>query len=171
MHSRNDLVLYGTEGLCRITDITVRDLYGENVEYYVLKPMENGNSTIFVPTGNEALTARMRRILSAEEIYALIRTMDGEETEWIENENVRKQQYREILSEGDRRSIMKMIKAVSLHGEERKRMGKKLHQCDERFLKDAEKILYEEFAYVLNIEKDQVLPFIMEQISVTEKEC
>ena len=122
MHSMNDLVLYGTEGLCRITDITVRDLYGKNVEYYVLKPMGNGNSTIFVPTGNEALTARMRRILSAEEIYALIRTMDSEETEWIENENVRKQQYREILSEGDRRSIMKMIKAVSLHGEERKRM-------------------------------------------------
>ena len=31
-------------------------------------------------------------------------------------------------------------------------------------MKDAERILYEEFAYVLHIERDQVLPFITEQI-------
>ena len=171
MHNINDMVVYGSEGICRIADITVQDMHGGNVEYYVLKPMSGDNSTIFVPTGNERLTSRMRRILSAEEIYALIRTMDSEEADWIENENVRKQRYKEILFEGDRRAIVKMIKAVYLHGEERKRMGKKIHLCDERFLKDAEKLIYEEFAYVLHIEKDQVLPFIMEQISVTEKEC
>ncbi len=171
MHNINDLVLYGTEGICRITDIAVRDMHGGNVEYYVLKPMGDGNSTIFVPTGNEALTARMRRILSVEEIYALIHSMDGQETEWIENENMRKQQYKDILSSGDRNSLVKMIKTIYLHGEERKRMGKKLHLCDERFLKDAEKMLYEEFAHVLKIKKDEVLPFIMEQISVTEKNC
>lgn len=171
MHKINDMVIYGTEGICRITDITVQDMHGGKVEYYVLKPMGDGNSTIFVPTGNEALASKMRRILSAEEIYALIRTMTGESMEWIENENMRKQRCKEILAEGDRMELVRMIKAIYLHGEERKNMGKKLHLSDERFMKDAEKLLYEEFAHVLNIQKDEVVPFIMEQISVTEKVC
>lgn len=169
MHNINDMVLYGTEGICRITDISVRNMHGGDIEYYVLKPVGENNSTIFVPTGSETLTAKMRRIMSAEEIYALIRTMPDEESEWIENENMRKQRYKEILADGDRKDLIRMIKAIYLHGQERKKIGKKLHLSDEKFLKDAEKLLYEEFAHVLNIKKDEVLPFIMEQISVTEK--
>lgn len=169
MHNINDMVLYGTEGICRITDISVRNMHGEDIEYYVLKPVGENNSTIFVPTGSETLTAKMRRIMSAEEIYALIRTMPDEEIEWIENENMRKQRYKEILADGDRKELVRMIKAIYLHEQERKKIGKKLHLSDEKFLKDAEKLLYEEFAHVLNIKKDEVLPFIMEQISVTEK--
>ena len=42
--------------------------------------------------------------------------------------------------------------------------------ADERFLKDAEKMLYDEFALVLNIREEEVLPFIMEQIAVGEKQ-
>lgn len=169
MHNINDTVLYGTEGICRITDISVRNMHGEDVEYYVLKPLGENGSTIFVPTGSETLVAKMRRVMSAEEIYALIKTMPACETEWIENENERKLRYKEILSDGDRRGLVGMIKAIYLHGEERKKAGKKLHLSDERFLKDAEKLLYEEFAHVLNIKKDEVLPFIMSEISVSEK--
>ena len=46
---------------------------------------------------------------------------------------------------------------------------KKLRATDERFLKEAERVLHEEFAHVLNIQRDQVLPFILEQISVESK--
>lgn len=41
---------------------------------------------------------------------------------------------------------------------------------DERFLKEAEKMLYDEFALVLNIREDEVLPFIMKQIDIEEKQ-
>lgn len=37
-------------------------------------------------------------------------------------------------------------------------------------MKDAENMLYEEFAYVLKIRKEQVLPFIMEQVQIEEKQ-
>ena len=36
-------------------------------------------------------------------------------------------------------------------------------------IKEAERLLYEEFAYVLNIRQDQVVPFIFQQIQVEEK--
>ena len=63
-----------------------------------------------------------------------------------------------------------MIKALYRHQETRQAQGRKLHVSDERFLKEAERTLYDEFALVLNIEQDQVLPFILEQIEVAEKE-
>ena len=49
-------------------------------------------------------------------------------------------------------------------------MGRKVHVCDERFLKEAEKILYDEFAHVLDIEPEQVLPYIFDQIESAEAE-
>ena len=64
---------------------------------------------------------------------------------------------------------MRMLRTVYLYGEERKSMGKKLHLADEKFLKDGEKLLYEEFAHVLKLKKEEVLPFIMKQIPVEER--
>jgi CarD family transcriptional regulator len=57
-----------------------------------------------------------------------------------------------------------------LHQQELKEKGKKLRVSDERFLKDAEKVLYDEFAHVLDIKREEVLPFIFEQIETVRKQ-
>ena len=63
-----------------------------------------------------------------------------------------------------------MIKALYSRQQKLLQNGKKkLHVSDERFLKEAERMLHEEFAHVLNIQRDQVLPFILEQIQVETK--
>ncbi|MBR6709273.1 MAG: CarD family transcriptional regulator [Clostridia bacterium] len=165
----NDSVLYGTEGVCKISEITTQDFMGTPTEYYVLKPIYSAGSTVFVPVANEMLTAKMRRIMSAEEIYALIRSMPDEELPWIENDIERRERCREIIQVGDRRELVGLIKGLYLHGEHQRERGRKLHAADERFLRDAEKILYEEFAHVLQIKRDEVLPFIMEQIDVKSR--
>ena len=40
---------------------------------------------------------------------------------------------------------------------------KKLHAADERFLKEAEKMLFEELAYVFGITVEEVLPLIIKR--------
>ena len=42
--------------------------------------------------------------------------------------------------------------------------GKHLRAADERFFKEAERMLYDEFALVLGMEPEEVLPFILERI-------
>ena len=59
----NDTVFYGSEGVCRIVDIVKRRFQGQTEEYYVLQPVYNENSTIYVPIRNEALIGKMRRSL------------------------------------------------------------------------------------------------------------
>lgn len=169
MFAVNDIILYGLNGACKITDITKREIGGRTVEYYVLRPIYSNASTIFVPTNNENLTSRMRQVLSAAEIHALIQSMPQEKSVWIEDENQRREAYKEILSNGDRQELIRLIKALYLHQKELQQIGRRLHISDERFLKDAERLLYDEFALVLSIKPEQVLPFIMEQIDLAEK--
>lgn len=169
MFEINDSVLYGSHGVCKIAEISEQNFGGATKKYYILKPVHNSGSTVYVPADSEALTSKMRRVLSTEEIYSLIRDMPDEELFWVENESERKEHYREVLTKGDRRELIQMIKALYQHQEEQVAKGKKLHVADERFFKDAEKLLYEEFALVLHIKPSQVLPFILEQIQLKEE--
>lgn len=169
MYQVNDTVLYGAQGVCRIVEIAEKDFGGTSREYFVLKPVFHETSTIFVPVTNEVLTAKMKRILSADEICDLIHGMPEEDSIWIENEAVRKEKYKEILGSGDRVTLLRLIKTLYLHQQMQQEIGKKLHAADERVFHEAERMLYEEFAHVLQIKKEQVVPFIIEQIEVAKK--
>lgn len=169
MFEVNEYVSYGASGVCRITDITEKKICGVCNKYYVLKPVFENKSTVYVPADNAQLTSKMRKVLSAEEIYQLIRSVSSESIIWIENEQERKKEYARILSAGNRSELIRMIKAVYLHKQSRLSSKKKLHISDENFLKEAERRLYEEFAHVLNIKQSQVVPFIAEQIEVNKK--
>lgn len=169
MFEQSDTILYGTEGICVIEEITRRTFGGKTQEYYVLRPLYGGQSTIYVPTANEKLRGRMRRLLSAEEVRRIIHAMPEEEPLWIENEPERKQAYARILHDGDRQAMIRIIKALHLRQIQLKAAGRKVHACDERFLRDAEKILYMEFAHVLHMEPGQIPAFIRSQIEQQEQ--
>lgn len=166
MYKENDMILYGSQGVCQIVGITTREFGGKMIDYYILKPVYSEGSTVFVPVDNEELTCKMKKILSLDEIKALIHTMPEMELIWIENDNQRKEKYKEIIKNGKRDELISLIKTLHQHRESLVENGKKFHATDEKFLKDAEKILYDEFKYVLNIEEDEVVPFIIEQIEM-----
>lgn len=164
MFKANDTVLYGVDGVCRVEGVETRPCGRERFEYYVLKPVNNVSATTYIPIDNPALTRRMRRVLSAGEILEIIRSMPQEEPLWIENDLERRRVYAEIMQSGDRAQLMRVVKTLYLRREKLSGRKRKMHAEDEKFLKDAERTLYEEFAYVLDIRPDQVLPFIARQI-------
>ena len=170
MFQINDTVVYGAQGVCRIEEISKREMAGKAMDYYVLKPVYDSNSTLFVPVSNDKLTAKMRRVSSPEEIVALISSMPGENAEWIENENERKERYKEAIARGNRRELIQIIKSLYLHQQKLQEKGKRLHLADDRIFREAERMLYDEFALVLHIKREQVLPFILQQLGAEEKE-
>jgi len=164
-----DIVNYGTVGVCRIIDVTEREFGGESREFYVLKPVYDDKSTVYVPVGNQKLVDKMKRVLTAEEVYEMIRCLPQASSAWIEDERVREKEYRNILQSGSREEMVRMIKALHTHREQQALKGKKLRIADERVLKEAERILYDEFALVLEIRPDQVIPFIFQQLEPERK--
>ena len=57
MYNAGDAVVYSSYGVCVITAIEDHDFSGENVEYYVLRPVSDNKNKFYVPTDNEALRA------------------------------------------------------------------------------------------------------------------
>ncbi|MDR1378229.1 MAG: hypothetical protein LBJ36_04180 [Synergistaceae bacterium] len=165
----NDAVLYGAQGVCRIAEISEKDLCGKPIEYYVLKPVYDSKATIFIPVNSETASSNMRPIMSAEQARALIKTMPNVDSIWIEEDVARRTHYQEILLGCDRMELIKLIKTLYLRQRKQKDSGKEMHLAEKHMLKEAEKILHGEFAYVLNIKYEQVLSFITDQIKLTDQ--
>ena len=137
-------------------------------EYYILKPAYDPNSTIYAPIDNNMIN--IRKIMTVQEVYNLIKTMPDNETIWIDDINLRKEKYNEILKRGDNVELVKLIRTLYLEKEKKKIEGKKLYVGDEKIMSEAQRLLHEEFALVLNIKVDEVLPFILGELEPTEKE-
>ena len=169
MYKTGDTVIYGTQGVCRIEGVQTKRIMGEYIDYLVLRPVYDKNSTVFVPKNNEKLLSKMRDILSADEIYRIIKELPEEDPVWIEDDNIRKARYQEIIDEGDRSRIMLIIKTLYSHRKKQEEKRRRLHQADEYILKQAEKLLHNEFALVLDISPEEVVPFIMKQVEIHKK--
>lgn len=164
MFEINNIVVYGAHGVCEIENIEIKEFSGTSKEYYVLKPVNDSAATLYVPTYNEKLVGKMRKLLTEQEVYHLIETMPQKETIWYQNETERKAEYKRVIERGDHSELIGIIKAIYLQKQKREAEGKHLYISDERFFKEAENILYNEFQYVLNVNKEELLSLICSKI-------
>lgn len=167
--SIHDVVVYGTNGTCEIVDICEKSFGGVRQDYYILRPVYDAKSTVFVPVGNPALCSRMKPLLQREEVDALIDALPEEESVWIEDEKLRREKYRAILECGNREELVKLIRTLYLHQQKQVRQGKKLHLADQRVFHNAQKMLHDELAFVLHIAPEEVGAFIEKRLEDHER--
>lgn len=165
MYSIGDMVMYGTFGICKVTAIEKRDFTGEQQEYYILKHINSDKNIFYVPTNNEAALSKMHSICSKAEVDELISHMNSEELIWIDNDIKRKEEYSHIIKEADKHKIIRLIKTLYLRRKELAKSGKKLRSADENYLSLAENMLFEEFAFSLNIDRSEVVEYIEKHIA------
>ena len=67
-YRKGEYVRYSCNGVCLVDDIRM-DTLGKEApkEFYILKPVSNPASTIFVPTASQALVDRMARLPNQED--------------------------------------------------------------------------------------------------------
>ena len=152
MYQIGDQVVYGMHGVCRVVDLEEKMISGKRLTYLVLEPVEQEGSRYLIPTHNASAMGKLRKLLTAEELGSLFSSETVREDGWIRDENLRKQTYRELISSGDH------------HKATQTAAGKKVHLCDENFLRDAEKLLAGEIAIVLGLDYDQAKKYVREQL-------
>lgn len=165
MFEIGNLVMYGIHGVCKIVDVEVRTIDRKKVEYLVLEPQHQSTSRFLVPTGNPKAVAKLRPILSRQELEDLLLSDAVRENCWISDENARKQYYRELANGGDRIAILRMVHTLYQHREQQEQAGRKFHLCDENFLRDAQRLIETEFAVVLGIPLEDVRSYVLEKLS------
>ena len=165
-YNKGDFVVYGTNGICKIDDVQKMTFPMEKEEhtYYVLKPKGNSASILFVPEHREELVSKMRYVLKKDEIDNILLGTSESNVKWIDDRNSRNNYFKKILSEGKPEEFLELIRCIL----ERKAIlaenGKKLSLADEAILSSAEKLVREEFSFVLGISEDGVTEYIKDKM-------
>ena len=165
MYNVGDIVMYGTFGICKVTAIEKRDFTGEEQEYYKLKHKSSEKNTFYVPLSNESALSNMHYVCSKAEVDELISHMNSEGLIWIDNDIKRKEEYSRIIKDADKHEIIRLIKTLYLRRKELAESGKKLRSTDENYLSLAENMLFEEFAFALDINRSEVVEYIENHIA------
>ena len=164
MFQVGDKVVYGIHGVCVIVDQEERVIDRKKVTYLVLEPVGQEGSRYLVPTHNAAAMAKLKCMLSKEQLETLIQSESVQADCWIKDENQRKQAYRELISSGDREKLMQMVRTLYRHKAAQSAAGKKCHLCDENFLRDAEKLLISEISIVMCMGADETKQYIRHKL-------
>lgn len=164
MYQIGDQVVYGVHGVCRVMDLEERLVDRKHLTYLALEPVGQSGSRYLVPTHNAAAMGKLRKMLSREELEAMLSSPAVLSDSWIPDENLRKQTYRELIGSGDRVKLMQMIRTLYRHKAAQAAAGRKCHLCDENFLRDAEKLLTSEVALVMGMDYDQARNYLKEHL-------
>lgn len=157
-------VLYGKTGVCRIQEQKDIKIGKQINSYYVLAPVSDGRSSVYVPCDNAELVERMRPLLSREEIDAILTEADDERQPWMEDRNQRAILYRSAIMDGDRIRLIRVICCLYRKKHERMEQGKRLSMMDEAALQECMRLIDEEFAMVLDLPRNAVQGYILERI-------
>ena len=155
MFKIGDTVVYGAQGICKIDSVEAKLIGRQKQDYYVLKPIFNQNTSVFVPVDNEALTAKMLSALTKSQINGLAKKVTDIEVIKASDENQKRELYKSILSSSNRERLVSLIKTIRFERDTRREAGKKLNISDEQTLRKAESRLYNEIAFVFGVAPDE----------------
>ena len=166
MLEKGSYVIFGSNGVCRVTDIRSETMYRKVRTYYVLESVNDPGATIYVPVDNEALLAQMRKIPDREEILKMLDALKDEIISWEPDNRLRAEQFNGIL---DRCGLWELLALIRTIREKRRRLAaenKKLGSSDDNALKRAEKIINGEFGFALSIPPEEVPAYIVVRLGV-----
>ncbi|MBO4873675.1 MAG: transcriptional regulator [Lachnospiraceae bacterium] len=164
MIAAGDVVHYSLDGVCEVSGIVEKKLGEQLRRFYQLHPLYRKNSVIYLPTDNEMLLSRVRPVLTKEEVLTAISEINEVDSVWIDADAARKEVFQQIIRSGEHRQLISLVKTLYERKAVMQEDGRKLRSADSSFLKDAERLINEEFAYVLGIDPGDVPNYIKERI-------
>ena len=156
MFEVGQLVIYGSEGVCRVEAIGEPGIYQaeRGKLYYTLRPM-NRTGQVMTPVDTAVL---MRPVMEPQQAEELIAALPAVEPVQIPpgGPRVAREYYRTLLAGCDCRCMAGLIKTLRAKRTAALRRGKQLNQMEENFLRRAEDGLYGELSAALGLERDEL---------------
>lgn len=166
-YRKGEYVRYACNGVCLVDDIRLDVPAGKGTpkEFYILKPVSNPASTIFVPTGSPALVEKMARLPNREELDQLILSVKDHPLPGIEDRKARLASFQTIVKACDLRELICLVVCISRRKRSLLATGKKLGASDETLLQRAEGLIANQVSFVLQVEDSQVGTYIREKLT------
>lgn len=169
LYAAGTLILYGRTGVCRVEGVTERTLPGEKEPtlFYLLRPQYQ-NGTISAPVEKvEDGTIFSRALMSREQARAFIEALPTLPATPYYNQNLNqlRDHYRQQLQSLTALDLAQLIRSIYQKRQESK--NRKLSVVDQRFMDEAEGLLYGELAAALGISREEVCGYITKTLDRT----
>lgn len=164
-YAPNDKVIYGSNGVCTLVEITQKDFGGQVRDYYVLRPETLGTSVFYVPV-DSPLSARIRPVKSAAELQDLIAACEVSADEWITDDRTRQLMMKQTVEEGDTHQLLRLFKLLRLQQRQLQQNGKKLRAADDRFMRDIRTILTDELLLSVSMPKEEAADYLLGALEI-----
>lgn len=165
MFQPGDLVVYGTTGVCRVEEIARPNRTGPDREklFYLLNPLQQ-DGIIYTPVENGKVP--MRAVISAEEAEALIDLIPTLTAEIYHGATLQalSQHYQTAVRSNECLELIEMMMSIYAKRRLVESQKRRLGMVDERFMKQAERLLYGEFSAALGIPFEEVQPYIERRV-------
>ena len=170
MFQIGELVVYGSTGVCRVEEISGLNQPGEDREkrYYRLRPLWQ-DGVIYAPVDSRKVS--IRPVISREEAEALIDRMPAIPAAACRGGTPQAlaQQYQSAVRDGGHQALIEMMKAIYGKRSRAAAKNRRLGVVDERYMKQAERLLYGELATALEIPYDHVEGYIAVRLEGAEE--
>lgn len=166
MFQPGELVIYGTTGVCRAEGVARPESSGADRSklYYLLKPLHQ-DGIIYTPAENGKVP--MRPLISAQEAEALIDLIPTLQAEAVYSPTLQAlaQHYQSVLRSSDCKDLLRLTMSIYSKQQAAQARNRRLGIVDERYMKQAERLLYGELSVALGIPFEEVPAYIARRVA------
>ena len=153
-----DRVVYPHHGAAVIERKEMREVFGEEKEYFVLK-MAHGDLTLAVPS-DKAEEVGMRPPISAEDVDDLFQLLSKKDVREPTNWSRRFKNHQEKLKSGDVYQVAEVVRNLAL-----REVTKGLSAGEKAMLVKARGVLVSELSFALDVSEEDALVRLQEQLA------
>lgn len=165
MFQPGDLVIYNTTGVCRVEDVTTPDMSGADRTklYYRLQPLYQ-DGVIYTPVDNPKVL--IRPVISRREAEALIDRIPTIDAEICRAPTIQAlaQHYQAAVRSSSCLDLVELVMSIYAKQQQAEAQKRRLGMLDERYMKQAERLLHGELAAALGIAFEEVPAYIARRV-------
>lgn len=163
MFQIGEFIVYGTSGVCQVIAIDYPNIQlsgSEKKQYYKLAPVFS-SEVIYTPVDT---SVTMRQVVSREEARRLIEQIAIGQLP-AEGNGGQFEAYEALLKSHSCSDLIQLLKQIHYHNPDYLQSGKKLSATNQKYLKRAEELLYNELSIALGHTKEMTKDIINQSIS------
>ncbi len=146
-----DAVRYGANGICVVSDRIRHKFSDISADYFVLSPVGEKGSKIYVPADNGALTSRISPVPERGDIADALDHPERVSEVWINDETERNGRFREMLNSGSCETAIYILFGMLSNRNRRIKAGKSPRSADDILINDIKKTVFGDIAYIFGI--------------------
>ena len=165
MFQPGELLVYGTTGVCRVEGVAApnftRAEWGR--QYYLLKPLYQ-DGVIYAPVDSQKIP--IRPVISRQEAEDLIDRIPSIRAEVCHASTLQAlaQHYQSAVCSHDCGELLELTMSIYAKQHQAESQKRRLGMVDERYMKQAERLLYGELSAALGIPFEEVQPYIARRV-------